>query len=73
MDTAFGIKIEWDRVFSMRVSLDPATASEICGMCGSCDGNPYNDWSIGPNTEVCKDRLDKSKGSGDVVSLLVQA
>ncbi|ELU10890.1 hypothetical protein CAPTEDRAFT_223361 [Capitella teleta] len=68
VDTDYGLHVQWDRVFSARISIDPEMASEVCGMCGSCDKDPDNDWIIGPNTEKCSYRLHPTKKPGNKVN-----
>ena len=67
VDTDFGVLVQWDRTFSVRVNINPDIGNEVCGMCGSCDGEPDNDWIIGPNTDQCTYRLSTSKIPGDTV------
>jgi hypothetical protein len=67
LDTDFGLLVQWDRKFSIRITIDPSIADEICGMCGTCDGSQENDWRIGPNKDECKNRLHPTKPVGAIV------
>jgi hypothetical protein len=38
----------------VEVIVDPNVASGLCGLCGDCDNDVENDWTVGPN-RTCVD------------------
>lgn len=68
VETTFGLLIQWDRFFSVRITLTPEHSGKVCGMCGDYDENPDNDWIIGPNNHLCSFELHSNRTVGQKVS-----
>jgi len=67
VETTFGLRVQWDRSFSVRVTVHPDYMTKVCGMCGDFNGKLDNDQLLGPNTEKCVTRLTKSRKPGQKV------
>lgn len=64
ISTTFGLKVQWDRKMSVRVTVHPDYMENICGMCGQYNAKPDDDFLLGPNTEICPTRLTKTRNPG---------
>ncbi|ELT97988.1 hypothetical protein CAPTEDRAFT_227119 [Capitella teleta] len=62
--TSLGLTVQWDRIYSVRVTVDPKMAFKTCGLCGIMDGDPADDLVIGPSS-VCLPKEAKVQ-SGDM-------
>jgi hypothetical protein len=43
VDIAEGVFVKWSGEMRVKIDILPALATEVCGMCGTPDGNPDND------------------------------
>ena len=46
MKTNFGLRIEWDGVYTWKVFIPGRYKNQICGLCGNWDGDRSNDFKI---------------------------
>ena len=53
MTHSLGVKVMWDRTYSLRVSVPGSMFGETCGLCGQYDGNEHNDMAMGPGSKEC--------------------
>ena len=64
-----GVVVQWNREMRVKIQVKPKLADAVCGMCGTPDGNPDNDFVMGPNDVYCLGHLDVDKKPGQPVSL----
>lgn len=61
-----GLTVQWDRDFSVRVSVSAKHAQKTCGMCGVMDDDDSDDMVVGPSS-ICMPK-DATVSAGDLVS-----
>jgi len=50
-----GIRVKYDGVHAVYVSITADMAGKVCGICGDADGDGSNDWIVGPS-DLCMDK-----------------
>ncbi len=44
LETDFGLKVFWNGIFDFEVIIPGTYFDQVCGLCGSYDGDPTNDF-----------------------------
>jgi hypothetical protein len=54
---------------ALDIKVDADKKEGLCGICGDCDGNSNNDWTVGPNS-TCASNYDDDEwpAAGSIVS-----
>ena len=65
MKTGHGIDVYWSGNSQVRVTVSPRLKGSLCGLCGNYDGEPENDWTMGP--QVCDGDIQ-----GEQVSAIIR-
>ncbi|KAK3797045.1 hypothetical protein RRG08_036876 [Elysia crispata] len=48
LKTFSGLEVTWDGADRVSVTVPSEARSKTCGLCGNYDGDPDNDWTVGP-------------------------
>ncbi len=49
LSTGFGLVVSWNGQSTVEIELDKRLAQKsTCGICGNFNGDPDDDWTIGP-------------------------
>ena len=58
--------MRWDGTSMAKVELQDSMKGKVCGICGNFNGNPADDWTVGPS-EQCMTAFPDAE-TGEVVS-----
>ena len=50
-----GIEVKWNGRNRLQVTIPVTMQGSVCGLCGPFNGNPDDDWTVGPATECLLD------------------
>ena len=58
--------MRWDGTSVAKVELQDSMKNEVCGICGNFNGDPDDDWVVGPS-DTCMTKYPDAT-AGEVVS-----
>ena len=44
-----GLRVFWNGYSSLQIRVPVHYNNTMCGLCGDFNGNPWNDWTMGPD------------------------